>query len=561
MAETISRESIDFDVLFVGAGPANLTAAIHLQRLIKQHNKTSAAQLEPAIAVIEKGRYAGSHLLSGALLDTKALVEFLPDYRQQGCPVEAHVSKESLCFLSGKRKVAFPFLPEQFSNNESLIVSLSRFGAWLAQKAEDEGIEFFDNTAAAAPFFEHGKFSGVITDDKGLDRNGKPKANFEAGLLLKSKVTVIGEGADGSLSRQLAKHFPANSATTPQRYETGVKETWRIPEGRLTAGEVYHTIGYPLGSETYGGGWLYAFSPTVVSLGLISEVSPKSPVCDPHLNLQRFKLHPLIATILKGGTLLEAGARTITSGGIDAMPQLYGHGFLLVGESAGMVNMQRHKGIHLAMKSGMMAAETVFETLLNNDFSEAQLQQYERRFRASWAFEELQAARNYRKAFDNGLYAGLLQAGIQLSIPGLSLPTTQLALPGFLTHPNLSRKKKKHALPAIPEFRADGIRTFSKDITLYHTGIMHEEDQPCHLAISSRDMAEICLKRCVREFGNPCQHFCPASVYEITNEPVLALRLNPSNCLHCKTCEIADPYGVITWNVPEGGSGPGYKLG
>ena len=562
MAETVTRESIDFDVLFVGAGPANLTAAIHLQRLIKQHNKTSAAPLEPAIAVIEKGRYAGAHLLSGALLDPKALEEFLPDYRQQGCPIEGTVNHENIWILKGKRKFPIPFIPEPFSNKESLIISLSRFGAWLAAKAEEEGIELFDNTAAAAPYIEHGKLSGVITDDKGIDRKGKHKANFEAGLLLKSKVMVIGEGADGSLTRQIARHFPANSATTPQRFETGVKETWRIPEGHLTAGEVYHTVGYPLSSEMYGGGWLYALSSTLVSLGLISEVSPQSPMCDPHLNLQRFKQHPLIATILQGGSLLEAGARTITSGGIDALPKLYGAGFLLVGESAGMVNMQRHKGIHLAMKSGMIAAETVFEALLNNDFSEAQLQQYEQRFRASWAYEELNAARKYRQAFDKGLYAGLLQAGIQLSIPGLSLPTTQLALPGFSALPNLGLKKKRPASPAaIPESRADGIRTFNKDTTLYRTGVMHEEDQPSHLNITAKDMAEICLKRCATEFGNPCQHFCPAAVYEITSEPMLALRLNPSNCLHCKTCEVADPYGVITWSVPEGGGGPGYKLG
>ncbi|WP_076789080.1 electron-transfer flavoprotein:ubiquinone oxidoreductase [Chlorobium sp. KB01] len=552
------REALEFDILFVGAGPANLASAIHLQRLLKRHNATAANPLEPSIAVIEKGRYAGAHLLSGALLDPRALDEFFPDYRAKGCPVEATVSKESIWFLQSKRKFAVPFIPEPFSNKNSLIVSLSRLGAWMAEQAENEGVQLFDNTAASAPFMENGKLTGIITDDKGIGKDGNSKTNFEPGLLLKAKAIVIGEGSDGSLTRQLSMHFPSISAA--QRYETGVKETWEIPEERITAGEVHHTFGFPLESDVYGGGWLYAFSPTLVSVGCISSVGHDSPVCDPHLNLQRFKLHPLIANILKSGKMVESGARTITSGGLDAMPPLCGPGYLLTGESAGMVNMQRHKGIHLAMKSGTIAAETLFEALLHNDFSTGRLKSSEERFRNSWAWEELHAARNYRKAFDKGLYSGLVQAGLQLGIPGLSLKTTQLTLPGFTETPSFNPKKKKIALPVIPEFRADGMRTFSKERSLFSSGVMHEENQPCHLVIKREDIAEICLKKCKKEFANPCQHFCPAGVYEITTEPVPALKLNPSNCLHCKTCEIADPYGIITWTTPEGGGGPGYKL-
>jgi len=544
---TQERESLDFDILFVGAGAANLAAAIHLQRLIKRHNAQSANPLEPTIAVLEKGRYAGAHLLSGALLDPRALAEFFPDYREQGCPIEATVSHESIWFLKGERKFPIPFVPETFSNKGMVMVSLSRLGAWLAEKAEEEGIQLFDNTAAATPFIENGRLAGVITDEKGIDKNGAPKADYEPGLLLKSKVTVIGEGAGGSLAKQLSRDFPT-SGTTHQRYETGVKETWQIPAGRLVAGEVQHTFGYPLESDRYGGGWIYAFSPTLLSVGLISSVAPDAPCCDPHLNLQRFKHHPLLATLLKGGTMVEAGARTITSGGFDAMPQLYGAGFLLTGESAGVVNMQRHKGIHLAMKSGIIAAETLFEALLHNDFSTDRLKSCEVRFKNSWAYDELYAARNYRKAFDNGLYAGLMQAGLQLSFPGLSLAS------------KLGQKKRKSASAAPPHFEADGELSFSKERSLFHSGVMHEENQPCHLRIKPEEIAEICLKRCAAEFGNPCQQFCPAKVYEITAEPVPALKLNPSNCLHCKTCEVADPYGVITWTVPEGGGGAGYKV-
>ncbi len=540
------RESLEFDIVYVGAGPANLASAIHLQHLIKRHNAQSANPLEPSIAVIEKGRYTGAHLLSGALLDPRALDEFFPDYRKQGCPIEATVTKETLSLLQSKRKFPIPFLPETFSNKNSLLVSLSRLGAWMAEKAEAEGVQLFDNTAASAPFIENGRLAGIITDDKGLDRERNAKANFEPGLLLKSNVTVIGEGSDGSLFRQLSSLFL--SENPGQRYETGVKETWRITEGRLKAGEVHQFFGYPLSAESYGGGWLYAFSPTLISIGFISSLGPDSPLCDPHLNLQRFKLHPQLAKILIGGTMVEAGARTISSGGLDAMPQLHGPGFLVTGESAGMVNMQRHKGIHLAMKSGLLAAETLFDALLHDDFSTERLKGYSERFRNSWAFEELHAARNYRKAFDKGLYAGLVQAGLQLSFPGLSL--TAKAEP----------KKQKKLVDGEETFRPDGQLTFSKERSLFNSGVMHEENQPCHLRIKPEDIAAICLKKCLVEFGNPCKHFCPATVYEITTEPLLALKLNPSNCLHCKTCEVADPYGIITWTTPEGGGGPGYKL-
>ena len=542
----LERESLEFDILFVGAGPANLASAINLQRLIKRHNERSTNPLDPAIAVIDKGRYAGAHLISGALLDPRALEEFFPDYRERGCPIEATVSHESLWYLGRKRKFPIPFVPEPFSNHGALLVSLSRLGAWMAEKAEKEGVQLFDNTAATAPFIENSRLAGIITDDKGLDKNGNQKPGYEPGLLLKSKVTVIGEGSDGSLFRQLSIHFPTGSTT--QRYETGVKETWRIPEGRVIAGEVHHTFGFPLESDVYGGGWLYAFSPTLLSIGLISSPGPESPLCDPHLNLQRFKEHPLVSSILKGGTMVEVGARTISSGGIDTIPPLYGPGFLVTGESAGMVNMQRHKGIHLAMKSGLLAAETLFEALLHDDFSDVRLKGYSERFRNSWAYEELHAARNYRKAFDKGLYAGLVQAGLQLSIPGLSLTA------------KTGKRKQKKLVDGKEEFRPDGSLTFSKEQSLYHSGTMHEENQPCHLHIRAEDIAEICLKKCTAEFANPCRHFCPAAVYEISGDPVPALKLNPSNCLHCKTCEVADPYGIITWTAPEGGGGPGYKL-
>ena len=294
-------------------------------------------------------------------------------------------------------------------------------------------------------------------------------------------------------------------------------------------------------------------SPTLLSLGFVTSLEPDSPVCDPHRNLQRFKQHPLLARILEGGSMIESGARTLTSGGADAMPLLYGPGFLVTGESAGIVNMQRHKGLHLAMKSGILAAETMFESLLHDDFSTDQLKNYDERFKKSWAYDELHAARNYRKAFDSGLYSGLLQAGLQLKFPGLAMAD------GFVKRRNRKNEAASHT-PEIEPFTPDGSLTFSKTESLYRSGTMHEENQPCHLLIKPEDIEEICLKKCTLEYANPCRHFCPAQVYEITSDPRPELKLNPSNCLHCKTCETVDPYGIITWIPPEGGGGPGYKL-
>ena len=547
------RQSLEFDIVFIGAGPANLASAIHLQHLLKKHNSLSANTVDPAIAVIDKGRYAGAHLLSGALLDPRALEEFFPDFLVRGCPVEATVSNEHLWCLTAKRKFPFPFCPEPFSNKGNMVVSLSRLGSWMAEEAQKEGVQFFDNTAAALPYVEHGRLAGILTDDKGMDRNGQKKTNFEAGLLLTTKVAVIGEGSDGSFYRKVCEHFPTCLAPIPQRYETGVKETWRIPAGRLIAGEVHQMFGYPLPTDTYGGGWLYALSPTLLSLGFVTSLEPDSPFCDPHRNLQQFKQHPLLARILEGGSMIESGARTLTSGGADAMPPLYGPGFLVTGESAGMVNMQRHKGLHLAMKSGILAAETMFESLLHDDFSTDQLKSYDERFKKSWAYDELHAARNYRKAFDSGLYSGLLQAGLQLKFPGLAMAD------GFVKRRNRKNEAASH-MPEIEPFTPDGSLTFSKTESLYRSGTMHEENQPCHLLIKPEDIEEICLKKCTLEYANPCRHFCPAQVYEITADPRPELKLNPSNCLHCKTCETVDPYGIITWIPPEGGGGPGYKL-
>jgi electron-transferring-flavoprotein dehydrogenase len=551
---------LDFDILFVGGGPANLTAAIHLHHLVSRHNLEGGRDVPaPEIAVIEKGRYPGAHLLSGAVVDPRALMEFLPDYRERGCPLGPEVTRETLCFLTEKKQFTFPFIPESFRNEGNYLVSLSRFGSWLAGIAESLGIVILDHTAALSPVIEQGAVAGIMTDEKGRGKDGSLKPGFEPGMMLRAAVTVFGEGPDGSMFNQLDRIFALNPENTGQTYETGVKEVWRIPSGRMETGRVMHSFGYPLTSGTYGGGWMYALSETELSLGFVTSVSRHAPLVDPHLNLQKFKEHPAIASAISGGSLVEYGAKTITSGGLDAMPRIFGPGFLITGESAGLVNMQRLKGIHLAVKSGILAAETLFEALARHDFSLPSLQTYAERFERSWAFSEMQASKNYRRAFDGGLYKGLLHSGLKLAFPGFT--------------PGAGRKKKGPAdvggnalkdrdvfSGKVPAFTADGMLTFDKAHCLFHSGTAHEEDQPCHLVIKPEDVENICLVRCTTEFGNPCRFFCPADVYEVTDRPTPSFRLNPSNCLHCKTCEIADPYGVILWKVPEGGGGPGYKL-
>ncbi len=554
---TSERESLDFDIVFIGAGPANLTSALHLQHLINGHNRESASRLDAEIAVLEKGRYTGAHLLSGAILDPSAFDMFMPDFLQRGCPVEAEVKKESVWFLTEKKKFPVPYLPEPFRNENCFLVSLSKLGSWLGEIAETDGLTILDNTAAVAPVIENGRVAGILTDDKGIDRQGQTTPGAEPGIQLNTKAVVVGEGAHGSMFRELDRAFGLSEKSRKQIYETGVKEVWKIPEGRVTAGEVRHSFGYPLPTSLYGGGWLYAFSDTEISLGFVTASEPEHPVVDSHYNLQLFKQHPFIRSIIEDGHMLEYGAKTITSGGYDAMPKPAGPGFLLTGEAAGLVNMQRLKGLHLAMQSGILAAETLFASLRTGDFSENAFLSYRKRLEESAVHEEMYKARTYRQAFDNGLYKGLMQAGLSLKIPGMAFVEKNATqkenrlLPGKKEY--LKWKEQKAA------FRADGSLAFSKNEDLFASGTMHEENQPCHLRITPENITDICTKKCTEEFGNPCQHFCPAGVYEIDLDADPILRLSPSNCLHCKTCEIIDPYGIITWVPPEGGGGPGYK--
>ncbi|MDX2127667.1 MAG: electron transfer flavoprotein-ubiquinone oxidoreductase [Chloroherpetonaceae bacterium] len=566
----VIREVIDLDVLFVGAGPANLSAAIHLQNLIDQHNQANPEKrIEPQIGIIEKGARVGDHLLSGAVLDPIALKELIPDFQAQGCPIESEVTNEKVMFLTDKGNFSLPYTPAPLKNHGKYIISLNKFGEWLGTIAEKKGINIFTGFPGAEMRYDGGKGSkkviGVQTGDRGIDKNGKQKENFEPGVNINAKVTVLGEGPRGSLTKALVRRLGLDSGKNPQSYETGVKEIWEIPAGRIKKGTVYHSFGFPLPTSVYGGSWIYAISDTTLSVGFVTALDSESAGNDPHFYLQKFKTHPFVKNLLTEGKMVGYGAKTISGGGYYAMPKLYGDGFLLTGESGGFLNMMRLKGIHLSMKSGMLAAESIFEALLKNDFSAESLKSYETKFEASWAKNELFASRNFRQAFDQGLYIGLLRAGTQLLFGGKIFKERLTSSEDYTRMQRLGRLQRERIRNEKAGFKYDGKLTFDKLNDVYESKTTHEENQPCHLYIKPEIIADICNTKCTVEYGNPCQHFCPAAVYEmvVINELSGAkkLQINASNCVHCKTCDIADPYQVITWKVPEGGGGPIYTNG
>ena len=553
------RETLEVDVLFVGAGPATLAAAYHLGNLIAQHGGLGEIQL----AVIEKAAELGDHSLSGAVLDPIALRELMPDFEAQGCPLDSPVTGEDVYFLTKTGKLRFPIAPPPLQNHGNYVVSLGELVKWLGAKVEAQGAYVLTSTPATEVVFHDGAIVGVITGDKGVDKKGEHKANFEPGSELRARVTVFGEGPRGTLQKQLGQRLGLDKRDHPQVYGTGIKELWQLPVGRFPKGHVVHTMGFPLDDQTYGGSWMYGMDGDLLSLGLVVGLDYRRPTLDLQEELQKFKAHPWLQQLLSGGKVVAYGAKAVPVGGYYAMPDRVTDGALFVGDSAGFLNAARLKGIHLAMKSGMLAAETIFEGLVAGSLSREALSKYDEKFKASWAHKELWGTRNFHQGFDGGLWAGMASAGIQ-TLTGGWAPGDGAAsraghermrkLPPAVAHAleQQPTTQKKFALPDQLEKLSD----------LYFSGTIHEEDQPSHLVITPKDVADICNSRCKEEFGNPCQHFCPANVYEMVADSAVGgtrLKLNPSNCVHCKTCDIMDPYQVITWVPPEGGGGPRYR--
>ncbi|MGH9857414.1 MAG: 4Fe-4S dicluster domain-containing protein, partial [Acidobacteriota bacterium] len=423
----------------------------------------------------------------------------------------------------------------------------------------EKGVNVFTGFPAAQLLLEGDTVVGVRTGDKGIDKFGNRKSNYEPGIDIRAKVTVLGEGPRGSLTKQIVQKWNMHGLN-PQVYSAGVKEVWEVPSENYETGRVIHTMGFPLKSETFGGGFIYGMANNLVSIGFVTGLDYKDPYLDPHNEFQKFKTHPLVKKILDGGKVHSYGAKTIPEGGWYSVPKLYANGLLLIGDSASLLNGQRLKGVHLAIKSGMLAAETIDESLKANDFSETQLKSYKDKINNSWIKQELWKVRNFHQAYDHGLWIGMFHTGLQFISGGRGLKDPWKRGEGHQEMETIKEYYNGNAPdPFAVKAKEDKKITFSKLTDVYFSGTIHEENQPVHLIVHDLD---ICHQRCIHEYGAPCQHFCPANVYEMVEEKPgegKRLRINASNCVHCKTCDIMDPYGIITWVTPEGGGGPDYK--
>ena len=556
---TIEREILEMDVLLVGAGPANLACALHLTKLIAAHNeraKQSAAKPldEVNIAVIEKAAEIGAHQLSGAVLDPTSLRELIPDFEKEGAPLEAPVGEEHVYFLSEKGKIPLPILPPPLRNHGNFVVSLNKLSRWLGEKCEEAGINIFPEFPGAEMLYEGDAVIGVRTGDKGIDKTGKPKPNFEPGVDITAKVTVLGEGVRGSLAKQLIKRLKLDRDSDPQVYSVGIKELWEMPDDRFAPGSVIHTMGWPLDSHTFGGSWVYGMRDRLIDIGLAVGLDYRDPSIDPHHEFQRFKTHPLVEDLLRGGKLIRYGAKAMPVGGWYTMPQLTADGVMIIGDSAGMLNGERLKGIHTAIKAGMLAAETIVDALIKGDFTRSTLGVFDKNVRDSYVGKELYKSRNFHQAFDRGRMFGLMIEGVSV-LTGGRIPSR---LPIKAGHEHMRMLKPDGHDDRYAELKYDDKLTFDKLTDVYYSSTHHNEDQPSHLRVADLN---ICVDRCTREYGNPCQNFCPANVYEMVEAggEQRRLQINFSNCVHCKTCDIMDPYQIIDWVPPEGGGGPNYR--
>jgi electron-transferring-flavoprotein dehydrogenase len=550
------RETLEVDVLIVGGGPAGMSAALRLAQIQKEKGG------EPlAIAVLEKARETGAHLLSGAVLDPSTLKDLIPDFKEKGAPLGTDVHGDDIYYLTRTAKLRLPITPPFFQNHGNYIISLNRFVKWLGGLVEAEGIDVFTGFPATEVIFDGERVVGVRTGDRGIDKHGEKKPTFEPGVDIRAKVTIFTDGVRGNLTKSLVRQLGLDDGKSPQVYAIGIKELWEVPAGRTAPGRVVHTMGFPLKNEEFGGGFMYSLPDNLVSLGLVTGLDYRDPMFDPHVAFQHFKRHPLVASMLEGATLVRYGAKALPEGGWYTVPKLYASGALIAGDAAGFMNSARLKGIHLAMRSGMLAAETCFEAIRKNDTSEAALKAYDDRVQASAIRKELYPVRNIHQAFGYGSFVGAMFAGVSMFTGGWWFRDPLPAHGGWTRLKKLA-EYYKDARPdpetSVNPVKIDRQLTFDRLTGVHYSGTRHPEDQPSHLIVHD---ASVCATRCREEFGNPCIRFCPANVYEMVDDGAgkKKLQINASNCVHCKTCDIMDPYQIIDWVPPEGGGGPQYE--
>jgi electron-transferring-flavoprotein dehydrogenase len=537
---------MEFDCVIVGAGPSGLAAAIRLAQLGQEKGQ------ELSICVLEKGAEVGAHILSGAVFEPRALDELIPDWKDKGAPLTVAAKDDQFLFLTEKRSFRLP-TPPQMHNHGNYIISLGNLCRWLAEQAEALGVEVYPGFAAAEVLYDdNGAVKGVATGDMGIGRDGEPGPNHQPGMELLGRVTLFAEGCRGSLTKTLFERFELRRNAQPQTYGIGIKELWEIEPAKHEEGKIVHSIGWPLDTKTYGGSWLYHFEKNQVSIGFVIGLDYQNPHLSPFDEMQRFKTHPAIKPLLEGGRRIGYGARALTEGGLQSLPQLVFPGGALIGDTAGFLNVPKIKGSHTAMKSGMLAAEAAFEALASGA-ERPTLESYPERFEKSWLKEELHVVRNARPAFKWGMWPAIAFNAIDTYVFRGKAPWT-LAHHG----PDHRSLKKAKDAPKIAYPKPDGVITFDKLSSVFLSNTNHEEDQPCHLQLIDEAVP---VRINLEDYDAPEQRYCPAGVYEIVRDDDGAnprLQINAQNCVHCKTCDIKDPTQNINWVTPEGGGGPVY---